>query len=161
MSEPALLADHLDQQSDAIVAVWRATVARGGDVSDADRLSYAEFVDHIPDLLDRLADRLRGRAVDATDEGRKHGQVRWRQGYDIAELVTEMGYLRTALTRATTDFARQHAWDLAKLAQALEAINDVLDEATAESVRQFQEGSRAETQKALAEVKTALSRFLK
>ncbi|MHC5542888.1 RsbRD N-terminal domain-containing protein, partial [Singulisphaera rosea] len=87
MSDPAMLADHLDQQSDAILAVWRSTVERVGDVSEAERLSEAEFNDHIPDLLDRLADRLRGRLADAEIIGKKHGQVRWRQGYDIAEIV--------------------------------------------------------------------------
>jgi two-component system CheB/CheR fusion protein len=153
MSEPAMLADHLDRQTSAILAVWRATVERVGDVSEAGRLSFTDFVDHIPDLLDRLAERLRGRPADATVTGKKHGTVRWRQGYDIAEVVNEFGHLRTALTRATADFARKHDWDIASLESANEAINDVLDEATAESVRQFQEDSRAETQKALAEVK--------
>lgn len=153
MSDPAMLADHLDQQSDAILAVWRSTVERVGDVRDAERLSDAEFHDHIPDLLERLADRLRGRLTDAELVGKKHGQVRWRQGYDIAEIVNELGHLRTALTRATADFARQQGWEIGQLESAYEAINDVLDEATAESVRQFQDDSRSETQKALAELK--------
>ncbi len=97
MSEPALLADHLDQQSDAILAVWRKTVERVGDVPEVERLSYAEFVDHVPALLDRLADRLRGQPGNASAEARKHGQVRWRQGYDIAEVVNEFAHLRTCL----------------------------------------------------------------
>jgi PAS domain S-box-containing protein len=153
MSEPALLADHLDQQADAILAIWRATVERVGDVPEAERLSYTEFIDHVPELLDRLADRLRGRPADATPEGRKHGQVRWKQGYDIAEVVREFGHLRTALTRATADYARKHRWAIERLQDANEAIHDVLDEATAESVRQFQDDSRAEMRAALAEVK--------
>src|SRR5436305_14370702 len=101
MSDPAMLADHLDHQADAILAVWRSTVERVGDIAEAGRLSYAEFVDHVPDLLDRLAERLRGRPVDAALEGKRHGQARWRQGYDIAEVVTEFGHLRSTLSRAT------------------------------------------------------------
>lgn len=153
MSEPALLADHLDKHADAILTLWRATVTRVGDVADAGRLSRPDFDDHIPDLLDRLAERLRGQPADPGHEGRKHGTVRWRQGYDIAELVTELGHLRTALCRATTQFARQHRWGIDTLESALEIVNDVLDEAMAESVRQFQDDSRAETQRALVEVK--------
>ncbi|MHC5542633.1 PAS domain S-box protein, partial [Singulisphaera rosea] len=53
----------------------------------------------------------------------------------------------------TADFGRRQRWEIGQLESAYEAINDVLDEATAESVRQFQEDSRSETQKALAEVK--------
>ena len=153
MREPAMLADHLDQQSDAILGVWRKTVERVGDVSEVERLSYGEFLDHIPQLLDRLAERLRGGHSDAIAEGRKHGQIRWQQGYDIAELVSEFGHLRSALVLSTTDFARQHRWDITMLEQTYAVINDVIDEATAESVKQFQEDSRAETAKALAEVK--------
>lgn len=153
MSKPAMLADHLDQQTDAILAVWRTAVKRVGDVQDADRLTYAEFMDHVPDLLDRLADRLRGNCADVTREGRNHGTVRLRQGYDIAEVVKEFAHLRTVLARSTADFAREHGWDITRLESAHEVVNDVLDEATAESVRQFQEGSRAQTDQALAEVK--------
>ena len=153
MSEPAMLADHIDEHTDAILAHWKATVDRVGDVPEAERLSHTEFVDHVPALLDRIADRLRGLPGDATDDGRKHGQLRWRQGYDIAEVIVEFGHLRTALTRATADYARARRWDVGRLQSANEAIHDVLDDASAESARQFQEDSRAEMGAALADVK--------
>jgi len=154
MSEPATLADHIDEQSEAILALWRETVARAGDVPEVDSLSYAQFADHIPDLLDRLGDRLRGRPTDTTTEGKRHGTARWQQGYGIAEVVIEFSRLRTTLSRTTLEFAQQQHWDLARLEAVYRVINEVLDEAMAESVRQFQEASREETQKALAEVKT-------
>ena len=153
MSEPALLADHLDEQTDLILAVWRATVERVGDVPEAEQLSAWEFLDHVPALLDRLGERLRGLPADATAEGKKHGEHRWRQGYDIGEIVNEFTHLRTALSRSTLEYARERQWDLVRLQAALEAIDEVLAEATAESVRQFEHDSRAETQTALAEVK--------
>ena len=109
MSEPALLADHLDEQTGTILAVWRATVGRVGDVPEADSLSYREFVDHVPALLDRLADRLRGLPADAAAEGRKHGALRWRQGYDLGEIVNEFAHLRTALSRSTLEYAPRPA----------------------------------------------------
>jgi PAS domain S-box-containing protein len=153
MSEPAMLADHLDQQSEAILAHWRATVLHDDDVPEANRLPRSEFLDHIPALLERLAERLRGHPADAAREGQRHGGHRWRQGYDIAEVVAEFGHLRAALRRATVEFARANGWDLAPFEAALAAIDDVLDEATGESVRQFQDDSGRETQEALAEVK--------
>jgi len=154
MSEPAMLADHLDQHTETILAHWKATVDRVGNVPEASRLPRAEFLDHIPALLERLAERLRGRPADATVEGQLHGQHRWRQGYDIAEVVAEFGHLRTALIRSTSSFARDHGWDLGRFETSLAAINDVLDEATAESVRQFQGDSARETKQALSEVKS-------
>src|SRR4051812_10202565 len=106
MSEPALLADHLDEQTDTILAVWRTTVDRVGDVPESERLTYSEFLDHVPELLDRLSERLRGRPVGAATEGKKHGTHRWRQGYDIGDLVSEFAHLRTALLRSTLEYAR-------------------------------------------------------
>jgi two-component system CheB/CheR fusion protein len=152
MSDPAMLADHLDEQTDTILAVWRATVERVGDVPEAERLSYREFIDHVPALLDQLAERLRGHPADAAAEGRSHGKHRWQQGYHIGEIVTEFAHLRTALCRATAEYAREQGWDINRLGPAYEAINEVLAEATAESVRQFQEDSRAEARTALAEL---------
>ncbi|SIO66442.1 PAS domain S-box-containing protein [Singulisphaera sp. GP187] len=154
MNEPAMLADHIDEQSEAILAIWRAAVEHDGEAPEVGRLSRAEFNDHIPDLLERLGDRLRGRPSNLTTEGKLHGNDRWSRGYNIAEVVVEFGHLRTTLTRATLDFAQQHQWNLAKLNAAFESIHAVLDEATALSVRQFQEVSRSETQKALCEVKS-------
>ena len=157
MSEPAMLADHIDEQTEAILANWREAVERVGDVPESERLSHADFMDHVPALLDRLAERLRGHSSDAAMVGKKHGQHRWRHGYGIGEVVREIGHLRNVLSRATTDFAQGRDWDVGRLAASIEAINEVLDEATAESVRQFQEDGQAQTHAALAEVKTRQS----
>src|SRR3954454_7922054 len=143
MSDTATLADHIDQQVDAILAVWRSTVERYGNVPDSERLSYREFADHIPELLDRLADRLRGQDVDAGLTAQKHGQHRWSQGYDVAEVVSELGHLRSTLMRDFFAFAKEHDCDLTFVEEKTNAINEVFDEATAESVRQFDEDTRS------------------
>lgn len=143
MSETAFLADHIDRQVEAILSVWKSTVDRHGNVPDSSRLTYREFVDHIPELLDRLADRLRGQDVDASLVAHKHGQHRWNQGYDIAQVVSELGHLRTTLIRDTFDFARAHGFDMDRLESTVTAIDEVIDEATAESVRQFDDDNRA------------------
>ena len=153
MSRSSALADHLDDRIDSIIAAWRAEVERQGDVPDARRLSHTEFVDHVPDILERIADRLRGdREADAVVAGKQHGRVRWKQGYDIAEVISEFGHLRTALLHATFAHAREGDIDLEALERASFAINDVLDEASAESVRQFQLDSQTQARAMLAEV---------
>jgi len=139
MCETALLADHLDRRVDSILVTWKQTVERYGNVPDAGRLSDREFADHIPELLDRLADRLRGEDVDTAEAGQKHGQHRWSQGYDIAEVVSELGHLRSTLIRDTFAFARREHSAAAQVEAMVEAVDAVIDEATAESVRQFQD----------------------
>ena len=90
MNASALIADHLDSQTDTIIALWRATVYQEGDVPESASLTYREFLDHVPELLDRLAERLRGGGRGEADaEGRAHGRLRWRQGYDIGQVVRE------------------------------------------------------------------------
>jgi two-component system CheB/CheR fusion protein len=151
MSETAALADHIDEQSDAIIAVWRAAVERTGDVPDARALSYAEFVDHVPEILERIADRLRGEPLEVGDAARKHGSVRWKQGYDVAEVVSELGHLRTALLQATFAHARDNGHDLEAVERAVGAINGVLDEVAAEAAQRFQQESQAKAREILAE----------
>ena len=143
MSDTATLADHIDQQVDAILAVWRTTVERYGNVPDSGRLSFREFVDHIPELLDRLADRLRGRDVDPARSAQKHGQHRWSQGYDIAEVVCELGHLRSTLMKDFFAFARSQSPDFDWIESAMNAIHQVFDEAMTESVRRFDEDARS------------------
>jgi PAS domain S-box-containing protein len=156
MIGPALLADHLDERADAILAIWRAAVESSPDVPEADGLSYREILDHVPEILDRLAERLRGRPAHAATEGRKHGRTRYRQGYDIAAVVAELGLLRGELNRATFAYAREQAADLDGLEPALAAINEVLTEATAAAVAQFQGESAAALEVARAESEAAL-----
>src|SRR5689334_22087656 len=111
MSETATLADHIDHHGDAILAVWRSTTEQVGNVPLAEHPSNREFVDHVPELLKNLADRLRGKRVDPSEAGQKHGQHRWSQGYDIAQVISELGHLRTSLIRATFDYAQTHGFE--------------------------------------------------
>src|SRR5688572_18052692 len=68
-------------------------------------LSRPLLVDHIPAFLDEIAEELAsGSGVHSTEDARsksttarRHGELRWRLGYDIAGLVREYGILRHAI----------------------------------------------------------------
>lgn len=151
MNETALLADHLESLEEALIAMWRQVALREGDVPSAEGLSDHEFRDHIPQLLDRLGERLRSRVAGVESEGRKHGLARFLQGYDVAEATLELGHLRTTLTRATFAFAGQRSMGLQPLEAALATINDVIDETIAESVARIHEEVRRKDQDAQRE----------
>ncbi len=144
MNGPALLADHLNARLDDILALWQATVQREGDVPESERLSLQEFIDHIPELLDQVADRLRGKPTNIERTGKQHARNRWLNGYDVGAVVSELGHLRTALIRATFGYAQQEGLDVAELEPIWRAINDVLNEVTTESVEQFQRQMQTE-----------------
>jgi PAS domain S-box-containing protein len=157
MTETAALADHIDERTDAILAVWKAKVEARGDIPDARGLSYAEFIDHVPEILDQIAARLRGEPREANDVGQKHGSMRWRQGYDVAEVVAEISYLRGILVHATFAHARDSGLDLETIERALAAIGTVLDDSATAAVRQFQEESQERADLMLAEVESRRS----
>ena len=152
MSETALLADHIDRQVEAILDVWRSTVERLGDVPDPGRLSPVDFLDHVPQLLDRLTDRLRGKKSSIAETSRCHGDCRWAQGYTLSEVVAELGHLRSTLIRDTFTFGMQQGFDLNQVETLIMTIDGVLDESIAESVQKFHESTRLEGQAEIAAV---------
>ncbi len=152
MNASATVAAHLDDHTEAIIDLWRSVVRRSGDVPQADSLSHAQFRDHVPILIERMVDRLHGRPADVTKAAEKHGHERWVQGYDIVEVVTELGHLRTALVHATFTIARQQGLDLATVESAQKVIHEILNESQSESVRQFQLESRDEQTSILAQI---------
>jgi len=151
MSETALLADHIDRQVEAILAVWRTTVKRLGDVPQAERLSRVDFFDHVPELLDRLTDRLRGKETSAAYSSRNHGDCRWLQGYTITEVVAELGHLRSTLIRDTFTFALDQGFDVNQMETLVTTIDGVIDESIAESVEQYLESTRTHGEALLTE----------
>ena len=151
MNATAMVAEHLDERTHAVIASWRSSILRSGDVPRSRSLTQAEFIDHVPALIDRMAKRLRGESADVAGDAEKHGHTRWEQGYDLTEVVAEYGHLRSALSQATFAYARENGFDLADLEEAHTAVNDVLNEATTESVRQFQEDARAQNERRLVE----------
>ncbi len=142
MSETALLADHIDRQVEAILAVWRTTVKNLGDVPQAERLSRVDFLDHVPELLDRLTDRLRGKESSTVQTSRNHGDCRWFQGYTITEVVAELGHLRSTLIRDTFTFALEQGFDVNQVETLVTTIDGVIDESIAESVEQYLESTQ-------------------
>lgn len=151
MSMTASLADYIDEQAETIIAVWRDAVAKDAALTAADRIAFDEFVDDIPGVLDRLAERLRGLPAVVSHEARLHGRARWKQGYDIVQLARELGCLRGVLHRATFGLARDGRIDSDELQAALAVVDSVIDETIAEAVGRFQEEGRRRSQLVLAQ----------
>src|SRR5690348_6284114 len=93
------LAAHLTNQRGAIMERWRELVR--GDVSQPEahsHLSDVELDDHLPSLIDKLADALRAQATpDVEPEGRAHGHNRRTLQYTISQIVTEFTLFRRVL----------------------------------------------------------------
>jgi signal transduction histidine kinase len=97
----ALASELLDRRED-ILESWRAYGDAGPERNIGASLTRAQFNDHIPNVLDCLADTLRvwpdpRDPVAERIENEKvfeHGLQRWQQGYQLSELIREWGYLQ-------------------------------------------------------------------
>jgi signal transduction histidine kinase len=109
-AEGSRLAERLAANVPAIVDAWSVAVRADPAIRSDDSISYAAFVDHIPHVIQKICSVLRdGVFEDERDaiqrEARTHGVFRWRQGYDLAEVMREIGHLRQVLMAAAAEAA--------------------------------------------------------
>ncbi|SAL05664.1 two-component regulatory system sensor kinase [Caballeronia arationis] len=84
------------------------------DLVEADKLTYEQLADHLPEILERLCVALDAQDLEAVEQAmerdaRLHGIVRWRQGYRIEELVRELDLFHLTLSDALDEFADMDA----------------------------------------------------
>jgi signal transduction histidine kinase len=89
---------------------WMDSVSRDADLVEADKLTYQQLADHLPEILEGLCAALDIEDLERVESSlernaRKHGKVRWRQGYRIEELVRELDLFHQVLAGALDDFA--------------------------------------------------------
>lgn len=84
---------------ETIVRTWTEKVTADRRVNSDERLSYLQLVDHIPQIVEELQDALAEGKIEGRMliEGREHGRQRWRQGYELKEVVRELTLLRVTL----------------------------------------------------------------
>ncbi|MGF6726046.1 signal transduction histidine kinase [Paraburkholderia sp. GAS41] len=99
---------------------WMRAVFQDTELSDADRLTYEQLSDHIPVILEEICSALEEQDLDRVEpaierNARKHGKLRWRQGYRIDELVRELDLFRQMLagqivvfSESRPHFTRRH-----------------------------------------------------
>ncbi|HEY0093144.1 MAG TPA: RsbRD N-terminal domain-containing protein [Archangium sp.] len=92
------LAHLIEAHKQEVLGRWKEMVRT---LSDARKLSEASLEDHVPDLIDWLAARLRDRA--STDDygsqrlSRVHAFQRVGEDFDLVEVLAELAVLREVL----------------------------------------------------------------
>ena len=97
---PEAISRLLQQGSETIVRNWTEKVASDRRVKSDSQLTYLQLVDHVPQIVEELRHALvSGQPPEAKtlQEGQEHGRQRWRQGYDLKEVVRELALLRATL----------------------------------------------------------------
>lgn len=109
------LAVFLARRRESILERWREAVDADPALSTASTTTRAQFIDHIPAVLDAFESRLAAQTEAARDLARKeqreasaeHGLHRWQQGYDQPETMYEWGHLHMCLLQELEEYETQ------------------------------------------------------
>jgi signal transduction histidine kinase len=106
----AAFAAHLRAQQVDLTERWMKAVFNDVELTESDRLTYEQLADHIPNILEEICSVLESQDLDELEpaikrDARLHGKLRWKQGYQIDELVRELDLFRQMLTGAIVEFS--------------------------------------------------------
>jgi signal transduction histidine kinase len=161
-----LVASFVENNQHLIIETWRAEAAAEERLQSSKSLTRKDFVDHIPDALGAMCKALldSGEHTDTQlmrEQVIPHGHHRWKQGYDLEELLRDWGLLSIVLVRTLGD-ARQEAEENPEpgvLSAGIEIILKFMNEAMCISVREFERMKQAEARSLQADVEQARREF--
>ena len=128
------LVELIRQQRGVLLSTWRQQVKQ---LPSARNLDTPTLNDHIPELFDELTSALQSKPDRAISEALiessppAHGLQRFREGYDIGEVVAEYNILRGCIH----DLAEKN--DLTLQGELLRIVNGVLDRAIELAVQTY------------------------
>ncbi|MET0984241.1 MAG: sensor histidine kinase [Steroidobacteraceae bacterium] len=111
------LAAYLAQRRETILAAWRRAVDLDPELTTASTITRAQFIDHIPAVLDAFERRLSAQhstdkaqaREDQKESAAEHGLHRWQQGYNQPEAMREWGHLHLCLLHELEHFEVSHS----------------------------------------------------
>jgi hypothetical protein len=127
--------------SEQIVRTWSEKVMSDRRVQTDARLSYIQLIDHIPEIIEELKQAMAtSLPSEHLREAHNHGRQRWRQGYELKEVIRELILLRATLLEFLETYRgamRQHNLD--QLTRAYRQINCFMDEELYKTVEAYLE----------------------
>jgi signal transduction histidine kinase len=158
----------LGARRDAILTAWRHAVDADPDLTTASTTSRAQFVDHIPAVLDafewRLAADLPGERARAREEQQQsaaeHGLHRWQQGYNQPETMCEWGHLHLCLLNELEGFESSHPGvEAAAMQTARRELVRLCSEGMSTSAARYAQLQQREAAARVSELETALAQL--
>jgi hypothetical protein len=131
----------IDSGSEQIVRTWSEKVMSDRRVQTDAQLTYVQLIDHIPQIIEELKQAMASSASEEElTEANNHGRQRWRQGYELKEVIRELILLRATLLEFLETYRgaiRQHNLD--QLTRAYRKINGFMDEELYKTVEAYLE----------------------
>ena len=136
----------LKNGQETIVRTWTEKVTSDRRINSDARLSYLQLVDHVPQIVEELQDALAAANGEhpMLTQGREHGRQRWRQGYELKEVVRELTLLRATLV----EFIEHYRGALPprppeELTRSFHRINVFIDDEIYRTVEAYLDASRS------------------
>ena len=130
----------LRENANQIVESWFTAATNDRDISRVS-LSKRERIDHLPEILAELAERVDSNRFEAANEAREaaraHGQERRRQGYTARQVVAEARILHNIVS--TTVQEHLLSIDMSSLTSDLMQFGESLHELLEASIQAFEE----------------------
>jgi len=163
------LADHLARRRAALLDAVREAVIHDPEISTSRTLGGPGFLDHLPQIIDALVERLRCLPTLQSRDGSErtppperapageHGQHRWRQGYSLAEAIAEWRHLSVHLLEEIECHARQgSALTPEARGAAMREVAEFVAEGIRASAERHAEMQRAEAAERALQLQAAL-----
>ncbi len=140
------LAARLDERRKTILQTWRRAVKGDERLKAAATLPRAQFYDHIPEVLDAFAAKLRARDVQGQRAAKaeqcktsvQHGLVRWQQGYKLMDVMRDWSHLHLCLVNELElDAAIHPEMPLSAMSRARVLLTELASEGVSESAQQY------------------------
>jgi signal transduction histidine kinase len=165
LAELEALADHLAKRRSAIMQAWRVAIANDPALTTGDSIPRTELNDHVPAILSSFESRLRRVAARPTgsaaegplENAAAHGLHRWQQGYDLREVIRELGRLNECMVADLDAYARSAAapaTDVMATARAVWAAT--CTDGIADSATQFFQLQQLEASSMIGDLEHAL-----
>jgi len=157
------LAAYFIEQRSNMMQRWRESVQKyGAFPASADHLTEEELEDHLPDLIDQIAEALRGHGTTGVEEkASRHGHERRLLGYALPLILIELRLFRQVLLDAADRWfeGQQAKLDHTAEREAVFMILGVIDISLSASAQRYTEEAESE-RNAAAEALVERSREL-
>lgn len=157
MSEETLhLGELVERYQAQIIEQWTESVRRHREIESADELPSTAIRDHVPSVLDAIADCLKqyeySNAVETVaNASLSHGVLRAKQGFDPTEVVQEYRLLRQTVIQKLEPYLE--SLTPAQIFSGMNVVNEVVDLALTKCFESYVEARLQELEQLKEQVK--------
>jgi len=139
------LVEHLAGRQSFIGEQVVFAIRSSGEISSSERLTDQQLIDHFPQLFADLVQYFLTEADPSTrkrtiEAALKHGMTRWQQGYELFEVIRELGIVhRSILEHGIEKFFEENSQSVNGINDARRYMGDFFEDSAAGSVQRYVE----------------------